>query len=139
VCLENLRQGHASDPYKVYEWARSSGAMLTLDLGHARGCPVVQSGLAALPEIAELFSPLLGEVHIYGKEDHQGHHPIQDINPLKETLEKLLETDCRWWTIELAEPEQALSTRNLIQNFFESSPVLHKDMHHMNRGITFPG
>lgn len=133
VCLENLRKGHASDPYKVYEWARASGAMLTLDIGHARDCPVVKDGLATLPDIAHLYGPRLHEVHIYGKEDDDGHYPIKDIKPLEETLEKLLETGCRWWTIELADPEQAMSTRNIIESFLESCQALN---HKGSRNLT---
>ncbi len=128
VCLENLRKGHAGNPFKIFEWASSAGAMLTLDLGHALGCPMVECGLATLPDIADLFGPRLVEVHIYGREDDDGHHPIKDIKPFEATLGKLLETDCRWWTIELADPGQAMDTRNIIENFFESRHVLNNDI-----------
>lgn len=123
VCLENLRQGHAGDPRKVHKWAKASGAMLTLDIGHALGCFAVQNNIITLAEIIELYAPRLWEVHIYGKEDALGHHPIIDITPLAKSLKKLMQTDCSWWTIELSDPDEALSTRNIIENFFESCCV----------------
>ncbi|MCA1743287.1 MAG: sugar phosphate isomerase/epimerase family protein [Desulfonatronovibrio sp.] len=123
ISLENLRRGHAGDPCKVHEWAEASGAMLTLDVGHALGCIAVQNNTITLPEIVELYAPRLCEAHIYGKEDDSGHHPITDIKPLGQYLKKLMQTDCSWWTIELSDPDEAISTRNIIESFFESCSV----------------
>lgn len=120
VCLENLRKGHGADPFKILEWARISGARLTLDLGHAMGCAAVQSSLISMPDLVDLFASHLSEVHIYGKEDEHGHHPITDINILTETLDRLMHTDCRWWTIELGDPDEAMDTRDIIEAYLES-------------------
>ncbi|WP_028574747.1 sugar phosphate isomerase/epimerase family protein [Desulfonatronovibrio hydrogenovorans] len=118
VCLENLRQGHASDPFQVLEWAVDSGAMITMDLGHALGCPMVLDNRITPMEIAEMFAPRLFEVHVYGREDEAGHHPITDMEPLGPVLDRLLLTSCQWWTIELGPPDQAMSTRELLEAYF---------------------
>ena len=120
VCLENLRRGHASDPRKILEWTKLSGAMITLDTGHAMGCPPVLNRRMSAQRIVELFASRIFHVHIYGHEDHAGHHPIRDIVPLKPLIRSLLQTECRWWTIELHDPEQAMSTREIIEDCLKS-------------------
>ncbi|MBN1584044.1 MAG: sugar phosphate isomerase/epimerase, partial [Anaerolineae bacterium] len=50
ICVENLRQGPASDPKRVRSWADRSGAMMTLDVGHAVSCRRVQSGEMTVPD-----------------------------------------------------------------------------------------
>jgi sugar phosphate isomerase/epimerase len=120
VCLENLRRGHASDPRKIIEWTNLSGAMVTLDTGHAMGCPMVLNRRMSAHRIAELFASRIFQVHIYGHEDHAGHHPILNIDPLKPLINSLLHTECRWWTIELHDPDQAMSTRDIIEDYLKA-------------------
>ena len=120
VCLENLRKGHASEPRKILEWTNLSGAMITLDTGHAMGCPPVLNRRMTAQGIAELFASRIFQVHIYGHEDHAGHHPIENIDPLKPLIHSLLHTDCRWWTIELHDPDQAMSTRDIIEDHLKA-------------------
>ncbi len=117
VSLENLRLGHGSDPYKILKWARASGAMITMDTGHALGCSMVRDSLITPADMVDLFDSRLYEVHVYGKEDHLGHHPINDIAPLQEMLTRLLQTECKWWTIELQDLHQAMSSRSILERF----------------------
>ncbi len=115
VCLENLRRGHSSDPRNVMAWAEASGAMITLDIGHALGSDCVLSGRHRAEEFVDLFSPRLFEAHVYAREDAYGHHPITDMAPVEAIIKKLLQTQCTWWTVELQDPDEALSTRSLIE------------------------
>lgn len=116
ICLENLRKGHSSDPLKVMEWAEASGAMITFDVGHALGAECVRSGRHSPEDFVEMFGPRLLGVHIYGKEDAGGHHPIKDMSAFEPIIEKLLQTRCSWWTVELQDPDEALHSRALIEN-----------------------
>ncbi|GAB6058549.1 sugar phosphate isomerase/epimerase family protein [Desulfonatronum parangueonense] len=114
VCLENLRRGPSSDPANVLRWAETAGAMITLDVGHALGSEAARSGRCPGERFVDLFADRLFEVHIYGREDDQGHHPIEDIAPLRPLIAKLSRTNCAWWTIELQRPEDVLATRALL-------------------------
>lgn len=117
VSLENLRLGHGSDPYKILEWAEASGAMITMDTGHARGCSMVRNSRITLKDMVDLFDSRLFELHIYGREDHRGHRPIKDITPLQEMLARLLQTGCPWWTIELQDLHEAMSSRSILERY----------------------
>lgn len=114
VCLENLRCGPSSEPTNVIRWAGLAGTMITLDLGHALGSDAARSGRCPAERFVELFGERLFEVHVYGKEDEQGHHPIEDIAPFRPLIANLLRTSCRWWTIELQHPTDALGTQALL-------------------------
>lgn len=114
VCLENLRFGPSSEPANVLSWAEQTGALITLDVGHALGSEAACRGRCSVERFVDLFADRLFEVHIYGREDDQGHHPIEDIAPFRPLMAKLLQTECAWWTIELQRPEHILATRALL-------------------------
>lgn len=119
VCLENLRRGPASHPENIAAWAEASGASITLDVGHARSCKRVQSGELLVTDFIDSFAEKLYEVHIYGHESDR-HYPIYNMASFEPIVDRLLETSCRWWTIELENPFEALSTRELIQNYLRT-------------------
>ena len=96
ICLENQRKGHGSNPYNILKWATASGAMITLDLGHAMGCAMVMNQEISVVQMMDLFNSRIFEAHIYGLEDESGHHPILDMDPVKPLIDRLLQTDCRW-------------------------------------------
>jgi sugar phosphate isomerase/epimerase len=113
VCLENLRRGLTSHPENVMAWAGASGAMITLDVGHANSCDRVQSGDLSTLDFVDAFSDRLCEVHMYEREEHR-HYPPQDMKILGPIVDRLLATQCSWWTIELDDCAEALSTRKLL-------------------------
>lgn len=113
VCLENLRRGPTSDPETVLEWARASGAMITLDVGHAVSCQRVQNGELTALDFVEAFADRLLEVHMYEREADR-HYPPQDMTVLGPIVDRLLVTACTWWTIELSDTAEALATRALL-------------------------
>jgi sugar phosphate isomerase/epimerase len=116
VCLENLRRGPASNPENILKWAKTSGAMITLDVGHAVSSELVKNGSLTVPDFIDLFSGRLHEVHMYGKEEDR-HYPIENLTPFKPIIDRLLTTDCAWWTIELDDYAEALNTREIIVNY----------------------
>jgi len=116
VCLENLLRGPTSHPENVAAWARASGAMITLDIGHAVSCQRVQSGGLAALDFVEMVADRLFEVHMYERETDR-HHPPQDMTILGPIVDRLLATQCTWWTIELDDYAEALATRSLLLNY----------------------
>jgi len=118
VCLENLRRGPTSHPENVVAWARSSRAMITLDVGHAVSCQRVQSGELTALDFVEMFADRIYEVHMYGRETDR-HHPPQDMTILGPIVDRLLATQCTWWTIELDDYAEALATRTLLLDYLD--------------------
>jgi hypothetical protein len=117
VSLENLRCGFTSHPENVLALAEASGSMITLDVGHAVSCERVKSGELTPVDFVDAFESRLCEVHIYGWEADR-HYPINDIEPMKPLLRRLLTTQCHWWTIELEDYSEALSTQSLLTGYF---------------------
>ena len=118
VCLENLRRGPTSDPRNVIRWAEASGAMTTLDIGHAMESEIVKSGEMAILDFVEVMAPRLQEVHMYERETDR-HHPPKDMRALGPIVDRLINTECDWWTIELDEYDEALETRRLLLGYLQ--------------------
>jgi hypothetical protein len=119
VALENLRRGYTSHPEHVTALARASGAMLTLDMGHAICCERARSGELSALDFVRLFGDRLVEAHMYGREEEDGHHPLETAAGLEPALEALLSTGCRWWTIELNNDAEALATRAVLLSYLK--------------------
>ena len=119
ICLENLRRGPTSHPENLVAWARASGAMITLDIGHAVSCQRVQSGELTALEFVDMLADRIFEVHMYGRETDR-HHPPHDMTILGPIVARLLATQCTWWTIELEDYGEALATRSLLLEYLDS-------------------
>lgn len=113
ISLENLRIGPTSNPTTVVDWARRSGAAITLDVGHAVSCDLVRKGQMQVTEIIDLFEDRLSEVHMYESET-DCHHAPRDMRILGPIVDRLLRSSCRWWTIELEDTDELLHTRELL-------------------------
>jgi sugar phosphate isomerase/epimerase len=118
VCLENLRRGITSNPQTVADWAKETGAMITFDIGHAVSCARVQNGTLTALTFLETLSSRLYEVHLYGSESDR-HYPPKGIEAIRDLLDRCLDTDCVWWTIELDDYNEALYTRDLVLKYLE--------------------
>jgi sugar phosphate isomerase/epimerase len=116
ICLENLRSGPTSNPETVREWARASGAMITLDVGHAVSSQRVQHGELTPCDFVAQFADRLCEAHMYEREVDR-HYPPRDMRVLGPVVDGLLNTQCRWWTIELDRCDEALETRRLLLDY----------------------
>lgn len=118
VSLENLRFGPTSNPETVLEWTQKTGAKITMDIGHAVSCSLVKKNEMNVPQIVDLFSQDLVEVHFYESETDR-HHAPQDMSILGPIVDRLLSTECTWWTIELDAHEEILRIRDLIMDYLE--------------------
>lgn len=116
ICLENLRAGITSDPETVVELAAECGCCITLDIGHAISCERVINGEITVVQIIEMFRNAMEEVHFYEYETDV-HYAPSDMSILGPVVDALLETDCRWWTIELTEYADILNTRRLVGDY----------------------
>lgn len=120
VCLENLRRGPTSDPTTVLAWAKASGAMITLDIGHAVSCQRVKSGEMTALDFVEMVAERLWEVHLYERETDR-HYPPRDMTILGPIVDHLLTTRCYWWAIELDDTAEALATRALLLDYLQEA------------------
>ena len=123
VSLENLRAGPASDPENIIRWASFADSAITMDLGHVVSSEQVKAGELKGEEVARAFLPRLLEVHFYGKEE--GHHfPLENMKPVEHIMETVLESSCRWWTVELDDTEEALATKSLLEEYLRERGLL---------------
>lgn len=116
VSLENLRFGPTSNPETMLDWTDRSGAMITMDVGHAVSCDRVAKGDFEPREIVGLFSHRLAEVHFYESESDR-HHAPHNMDILGPVVDALLAARCSWWTIELDTRSDVLRTHELLARY----------------------
>jgi len=119
VSLENLRQGPTANPRILHDWAQSSGAGITLDIGHALSSECVRRKDISVEKIIDLSAERLMEVHLYESETDR-HWAPRTMDILGPIVDKLVTTACRWWTIELEDTRDICRTRQLLADHFET-------------------
>lgn len=119
INLENLKNGIASNPETIKEWADASGSMITLDIGHAVSCEWRRVNCVSVPEIIDLFEDRLNEVHLYEQETDR-HLAPENMDILGPIIDRLMMTKCHWWTIELEDRDEILNTRRLVSKYVEA-------------------
>jgi sugar phosphate isomerase/epimerase len=117
VSIENLRRGPASHPETIAAWANEAGAMITLDVGHAVSNERVINGEFTVADVIVMFEDRLIEVHLYETESDR-HYAPHDMRILGPIVDRLRETGCAWWTIELDAYADILRTRRLVQEYW---------------------
>lgn len=120
ISLENLRRGPTADPWILLEWSRRSGAGITLDIGHAVSSQFARRKEISVEEIVDLAAERLMEVHLYESETDR-HWAPRNMDVLGPIVDKLITTDCRWWTIELEDTRDVGNTRQLLANHFKTA------------------
>jgi sugar phosphate isomerase/epimerase len=113
VSLENLRRGPTANPGTLLDWARNSGAGITLDIGHAVSSQCVCNKAIRVEKIIRLAAERLMEVHFYESETDR-HWAPRNMDILGPIVDRLITTSCRWWTIELEDTRDVLLTRQLL-------------------------
>ena len=104
LCIENLAWGWTSRPDLFEKLIRLSGAWATLDVGHARVSPAVQSGLFRVKDFVAPHPERFINAHIYHEETEAGHMPPQSLADLQDRLDLLMRLPlCNWWVLELRE------------------------------------
>mgnify|MGYP001816909579 CR=1 FL=1 len=116
ITLENLKQGPTATPERHMRWARRTGAGITLDLGHA-----LSASAARRVKIGDYIDGVAGRlvgVHLYEK-DIQRHVAPADMRTLGPVVDRLAQTDCQWWPIELENLAEMKATRRMALNHLD--------------------
>lgn len=120
VSLENLRRGPTANPLTLLEWARRSGAGITLDVGHALSSRCVRQKDIRAEKIIDLAAERIMEVHYYESETDR-HWAPRNMHILGPVVDKLITTACRWWTIELEDIRDVRRTRRLLVDYMDKT------------------
>jgi len=117
VCLENLAWGWTSKPNLFEKLIRLSGADVTLDIGHAYACESVQSWQYTIEDFVTPHADRVLNAHVYHTEiPGQGHIPPEKMEDIEDRLALLQEIGCKWWVLEIREPEGLLKTRKIVDD-----------------------
>ena len=120
VCLENLAWGWTSKPNLFEKLIRLSGAGITFDIGHAWVCQSVQSLQYAVEDFVTPHAGRVFNAHVYHEEiPGEGHLPPKCIEDIEARLALLTDIGCRWWVIEIKEPEPLLNTKKMIDAYLD--------------------
>jgi len=115
VCLENLAWGWTSKPNLFEKLIRLSGAGVTLDIGHAHVCESIRSQQYATEDFVSPHANRVFNAHIYHREvAGKGHVPPKNGEEISDRLCLLQGIGCKWWVIEIRDPEQLLQTKMVI-------------------------
>jgi sugar phosphate isomerase/epimerase len=118
LCIENLAWGWTSRPDLFEKLIRLSGAWATLDVGHARVSPAVQSGLFRVKDFVAPHPERFVNAHIYHEETEDGHVPPQSLTDLQDRLDLIFRLPlCNWWVLELREEAPLFTTLQVVEEF----------------------
>lgn len=125
VALENLTTPLTNDPFQFRHIVRESGAYVTVDIGHAHA---VSSNSSRSDLFDDYISPHRERVlnaHVYHTEIAGfGHVPPESLADFDDRLDILgTAPRCDWWVIELMDPAELLSTRELLLNYLACLPT----------------
>ena len=115
VALENLRWGLTSEPDAFLSLVESSGAAVTIDVGHATSSDASATGFSAERFVRECGSRV-AHAHVYDRETDR-HHPPLDLERIGPALDALCDVGCPWWTIELFDEAEVRATHALLVGF----------------------
>jgi sugar phosphate isomerase/epimerase len=117
ITVENLRGGPTGDPETFAALLRATGAPVTLDLGHAAGCPWVLEGRGSVLEFMHAIpTPILAS-HLYLIERDDTHFPPQTVAEMAPALDLLRERGCDFWLLELHSLETLERTRQVVDEY----------------------
>jgi sugar phosphate isomerase/epimerase len=123
LCLENLAWGWTSRPELFERLIRKTGAGITLDLGHARMSPWVQSHHYHLEDFVFPHPEKIYNAHIYHEEGPSGHLPPKTLADIKSRLNLLKRLPCDWWVLELHNEKDLLTTLRVIQEYVSAQTL----------------
>jgi hypothetical protein len=102
-----------------------SDAFVTIDIGHAHAVRHLHSQKEVFEEYILPHRDRLLNAHVYHTElEGYGHVPPADLTDISDQLDLLgLADSCDWWVIELMKPSELLHTRDLLENYLETSSL----------------
>lgn len=123
LCLENLAWGWTSKPNLFEKLIRLTGAGVTFDIGHARACEAVRTQQFGCEDFVAPHMDSVCNAHVYHDEiDGLGHVPPERLSDIADRLDVLLETGCRWWTLEIRATDGLIKTKELVGRYLEAQP-----------------
>jgi sugar phosphate isomerase/epimerase len=122
VCLENLAWGWTSRPELFEKLVRRSGSGVTLDIGHARVSPSIESQRFSLEDFVSPHQNRVYNAHIYHEETEDGHLPPVQLEDLRERLTLLGTLPCDWWVLELRNLNDLMATLKIVRAHLEGQP-----------------
>jgi hypothetical protein len=118
LCLENLGWGWTSRPELFEKFIRKSGCWATLDIGHARVSPSIESQQYSFEDFVAPHPERFLSAHIYNREKGDVHLPPENLSALNDRLQILKNLPlCEWWVLELREEDALLKTLQVVQEF----------------------
>lgn len=127
VCLENLRRGRSGDPLGYRALLDASGALATLDIGHALAQEDATGIAGYALEFIECCKERICGAHVYEIEkvhERTGigwHKAPQDLELLRPVLDKLITCpNCQWWLVELTDQREVAETLGLLRGYLYS-------------------
>ncbi|MEJ2109921.1 MAG: TIM barrel protein [Acidobacteriota bacterium] len=121
VCLENLAWGWTSKPNLFEKLIRTSGAGVTLDIGHAHACESVQSRYYTVEDFVSPHADRVYNAHVYHTELlDEGHITPSTVDEIKDRLSLLKKLRCTWWVLEIRQVEGLLQTREIVDAYLQS-------------------
>jgi sugar phosphate isomerase/epimerase len=120
VCLENLLWGWTSKPNLFEKLIRLTGAGVTFDIGHAHACEAVVSQHFTAEDFVSPHRGRVFNAHLYDTEiPGVGHLPARELYDIRDRLDILSRTDCRWWVIEVRDVGGLLQTKAVVDAYLK--------------------
>jgi sugar phosphate isomerase/epimerase len=121
ICLENLAWGWTSRPHLFEKLVRNSGCWATIDIGHARVSPSIETQHYELEDFVDPHRERCLNAHIYHEENRDCHVPPKSAEDLRARLQMLRRLPaCDWWVLELREEKDLLDTLRVVDEFLKS-------------------
>jgi hypothetical protein len=121
ICLENLAWGWTSRPHLFEKLVRNTGCWATIDIGHARVSPSIETQHYELEDFVIPHGERFLNAHIYHEEDGDCHIPPTNAEDLQSRLQILQQLPlCDWWVLELREEKDLLNTLHVVDEFLNS-------------------
>ncbi len=117
VCLENLASGWSSRPELFEKLIRKSGAGITLDIGHARVSPSIESQYYVFEDFVAPHESRVFNAHVYHEEREGRHLPPTVLSDMFDRLVLLDSLPCDWWVLELREEQPLRATLDVVRQF----------------------
>jgi sugar phosphate isomerase/epimerase len=120
LTIENLRGGPSSEPESLAALLRQTGAPVTFDVGHARGCAWVLQGKGSVEDfLFAIPTPILAS-HIYLIEREDMHFAPEAMEDMAPTLDALAKVGCEFWVLELHSLQALEQTRRVVDQYLKA-------------------
>jgi len=118
ISLENTPQGFTSDPFCFLELLQKTEAQATFDIGHSNVSNWVKYKKRGSVDFLRLIKKHVTHAHVYFIENREHVHlPPSNIKEIRPVLDELLDANCNWWTIELADIKHLIKIKKILTEY----------------------